>query len=89
MKNPKETRKQPTFFPNWGLPKVPCVRELMLAGTNITSRCLYEIKSVSQLNNVVVPRERTSFTKEGVVDIVRNCPNLRGLSCEEGFYLRY
>ena len=24
MKNPKETRTQPTFFPNWGLPKVPC-----------------------------------------------------------------
>ena len=61
------------------------LRELMLAGTNITSRCLPEIKSLSQLNNIVVPRERTSFTKEGVVDIVRNCPNLRSLSCEEGY----
>ena len=24
MKNPTETQKQPTFSPNWGLPKVPC-----------------------------------------------------------------
>ena len=27
-----------------------------------------------------------SFTKEGVVDIVHNCTNLRSLSCEEGYF---
>lgn len=58
----------------------------MLAGTNISSRCLPEIKSLSQLNNIVVTRERISFTKEGVVDIVHNCPNLRSLSCKEGYF---
>ena len=62
------------------------LRELMLAGTNITLRCLPEIKSLRELNNIVVPRERMSFTKEGVVDIVRNCPTLRSLSCEEGYF---
>ena len=63
------------------------LKELHLAGTRISDKCLPHIVSLPKLEYISVPRENVhGFTRSLVLAIVGNCETLRTLDCQEGYF---
>ena len=60
------------------------LKTLLLSGTRITTWCLEEMKRLKALEYISFPEEN-GFTKEGVIQILQNCPSLQILDCTEGY----
>ena len=63
------------------------LEELHLTGTRISEVCLPDIIGLRKLKYIAVPPEGVcGFGKRGVLLIVKNCPSLRTLDCQEGYF---
>ena len=63
------------------------LEELHLIGTRISEACLPEITALSKLKYIGVPPEGVcGFGRSAVLLIVKECPSLRILDCQEGYF---
>ena len=61
--------------------------ELNLIGTRISESCLPDIIGLKKLKVISFPPEDVcGFGKRGVLMVVKNCPSLRTLDCQEGYF---
>ena len=61
--------------------------ELHLTGTRISELCVPAIIGLKKLGYIAVPPEGVcGFGKRGVLTIVKNCPSLTTLDCQEGYF---
>ncbi|KAL9977681.1 hypothetical protein ACROYT_G015113 [Oculina patagonica] len=62
--------------------------ELHLTGTRISELCLPDIIGLRKLKYIAFPPEDVcGFSKGGVLLVVKKCPSLRTLDCQEGYFL--
>ena len=61
--------------------------ELHLTGTQISELCVPDIIGLRKLKFIAfTPEDVCRFSKGGVLLIVKNCPSLRTLDCQEGYF---
>ena len=61
--------------------------ELHLTGTQISELCVPDIIGLGKLRYIAFPPEDVcGFSKRGVLAIVKGCPSLRTLECQESYF---
>ena len=66
------------------------LEELHLVDTEISESCIPEIVALKKLHYIGFPPEGVSgFGRNGVLSVVKACPTLRVLDCQEGYFFTH
>ncbi len=63
------------------------LRELNISGTQLSKSCVPEICHLKKIESISFPPEdEAKFDRQSVIKIVKSCPTLRTLDCQEGYF---